>query len=208
MLLIAEDEMQREYSRLRRQRRGVGRRGDDEIDIAGAELLQHHRLLAELRAGELIDAQLAAAQFLQLGVKDIARDAVGGRLGLVIAEGEFALRIRAARHNKRRGSQGQCGNRDPSAVHPVPPCFPAHFELRRIVAYANMFAQRNIGNARGEVRFAPTAHRELTTPWLLWSQSLTRPRLSSTSTSSRRTSSGRRTRSRAMASTIVRTSRR
>ena len=59
MRLVAEDEVQREHARLRRQRRGVRGRRDDEVDVAGAHLLQHLRFLAELRAGELVDLHRA-----------------------------------------------------------------------------------------------------------------------------------------------------
>src|SRR5204863_8710419 len=94
VILVAEDEVQGEYARLRRQRRGVRRRGDDEVDIARAHLLQHDRLLAELRAGELVYAELAAAQLLELGIEDVGGDAVGRRSRLIVGECELALRTR------------------------------------------------------------------------------------------------------------------
>src|SRR5207248_7259641 len=99
VLLIAEDEMQREHAGLRRQRRGVRRRRDDEIDVTGAQLLQHLWLLAKLRAGKLIDAHLAAAQLLELGIEDVRRDAVSRRGRLVVRETELP-RIRGV--NDRR----------------------------------------------------------------------------------------------------------
>ena len=101
MRLVAEDEVQREHAGLRRQRRRVGRRRDDEVDVAGAHLLQHLRLLAELRAGELVDAHLAAAQLLQLGVEDVGGDAVGGGRRLVVGEAELA-RLRAGERRRQR----------------------------------------------------------------------------------------------------------
>ena len=52
------------------------------------------RLLAELRAGELVDAHLAAAQLLELGIEDVGGDAVGRRSRLVVGECELALRTR------------------------------------------------------------------------------------------------------------------
>ena len=74
--LVAEYVVQRKHAGLRRDRRRIGGRRDDEVDIAGAQLFQHLRFLPELSAGELVDAEFAAAQFLELGVKDVAGDAV------------------------------------------------------------------------------------------------------------------------------------
>ena len=92
MRLVAEDEVEREHAGLRRERRGVRGRGDDEIDVAGTHLLQHHRLLAELRERKLIDRELAAGELLELRVEHVRRVAVAGRFRLVVAEGELALR--------------------------------------------------------------------------------------------------------------------
>jgi hypothetical protein len=77
VILVAEQEVQREDAGLRRHRGSIGGGGDDEVDIPGAKFLEHHRLLAELRARELIDAQLAAAQLLELGIENIGGDAIG-----------------------------------------------------------------------------------------------------------------------------------
>jgi hypothetical protein len=93
--LVAEQEMEREDAGLRRHRRRIGGRRDDEIDVAGAQLLQHLRLLAELAARELLDGELAARELLQLGVEDVGRDAVRGRRRLVVGEAELARRLGA-----------------------------------------------------------------------------------------------------------------
>ena len=114
--LVAEQEVEREHARLRRQRRRVGGRRDDEVDVAGAQLLQHLRLLAELRAGELVDAHLAARELLELGVEDVGGDAVGGRRRLVVREAELARRLRRsersgepARPNDQAAQEAQSG---------------------------------------------------------------------------------------------------
>ena len=90
--------------------------GDDEVDVAGADLLQHHRLLAELRAGELIDAHRAFAQFHELGIEHVGGDAVGGRMRLVVAEGVFLeFGVGAGGHGKRHDTGGKsraCENSD------------------------------------------------------------------------------------------------
>ncbi len=101
VVLVAEEVVQREHAGLRRDCRCVGGH------IAGAQLLQHHRLLAELRARELVDAELAATQLLQLGVENVRRYAVGRGFGLIIAESELALLCHSAvRQGDRR--QAQC----------------------------------------------------------------------------------------------------
>jgi len=92
MDLVAEDEVQREHPRLRRHRRGVGGRGDDEVDVTRAHLLQCLGLGAELRARKLVDAQLAAAQLLQLLVEDVGGEAVRRGCGLVVREAKLPLR--------------------------------------------------------------------------------------------------------------------
>src|SRR5262249_1606489 len=80
--------------------RRVRGRGDDEIDVAGADLLQHLRLLAELRARELIDDHGSPAELLQLRGEGVARESVGRAVRLVIAEGVMLL-----------GVSGGCGER-------------------------------------------------------------------------------------------------
>jgi hypothetical protein len=66
--------------------------GDNEVDVARTHLLQHDRLLAKLRTGELVDTELAATQLLELRIEDVAGDAIRRCTRLVIGEGEFALR--------------------------------------------------------------------------------------------------------------------
>src|SRR5207237_10832182 len=100
-LFGAEREVQRNAARLWRHRGRIRRRRDDEVDVTGSQLLQNHRLLAELRAGELIDRELAAAQLLELGVEQIRGDAVGRRARLVVAEAEGPLGGDFARRGER-----------------------------------------------------------------------------------------------------------
>ena len=108
MFFVAEDEVLREHAGLRRNRRGIGGRGDDEVDVAGADLFKHDRLLAELRARELVDAHRALAQFHELGVEHVGGDAVGRRMRLVVAEGVFLdLGIGAGGHGKSHDAGGQ-----------------------------------------------------------------------------------------------------
>ena len=136
MVLVAEDEVQREDAGLRRHRRGVGGRRDDEVDVARAHLLQHLRFLAELRAGELVDAETAAAQFLELGVEDVAGDAVGGAGRLVVGEAEGAvLGDRTGRPADRRRRQGS--RKCIPSVEQIHPQFPPFWaRLRAFVRVA------------------------------------------------------------------------
>ena len=91
---------------------------DDEIDVAGADLLQHLRLLAELRAGELVDHHRALAQLAELGGEDVAGDAVAGGVRLVIAEAEMPLARRKGWRGKQRHSQEQSrgASREPEGM--------------------------------------------------------------------------------------------
>ena len=110
MVFRAEKEMQRHHAGLRRYRRGVGGRCDGEIDIAGFQQLQHLRFLAELRAGILIDQELALAQLLHLVGKEVGGDAVAGRVRLVIGEAVVLfLRVGAERN-------GCCGGAEQDAA--------------------------------------------------------------------------------------------
>ena len=86
VIVGVEQEMQRHHAGLRRDRRGVGRRHDGEIDVARLHQLQDLRLLPELGARILIDQHLALAQILQLGREDIVGDAVSGIELLVVGE--------------------------------------------------------------------------------------------------------------------------
>ena len=95
MRLGAEQEMHRHHAGLRRQRRGIGGRGNTELDIAGFHQLQDLRLLPELRAWILVDQHAALAQFLQLVGEDIAEDAIAGGLGLIIGEAIMLHLLRA-----------------------------------------------------------------------------------------------------------------
>jgi hypothetical protein len=61
--------MDRKHPRFRLNRRRIRRRRDREVDIASAQFLQYLRLLAQLRARELIDDQRAVAQLLELLAK-------------------------------------------------------------------------------------------------------------------------------------------
>ena len=91
----AEEIVQGHHAGLRRHGRGIGRRGDAELDIAGLHELQHLRLLSELGARILIDQHRALAQLFQFVCKDVAEDAVSGRLGLVICEAIMLHLLRA-----------------------------------------------------------------------------------------------------------------
>src|SRR6266704_148601 len=97
MVLVAEDEVQREHAGLRRHTSCVRGCRDDEVDVTRAQLRQRRRLGAQLRAGELIDAQLAATQHLELSVEYVGSDAGGRRHRLVVGEAELALRRGIAR---------------------------------------------------------------------------------------------------------------
>jgi hypothetical protein len=105
--LVAEDEVQREHARLRRHAGGVRGGGDDEVDIARSQLLQRLRLSSQLRARELVDAELAAAQRLQLLVEDAGGDAIGGSHRLVIGEAQLTLSRGIAPEAQDQGARGQ-----------------------------------------------------------------------------------------------------
>src|SRR5207247_8602490 len=107
MVLVAEDEVQREHAGLRRYAGCVCGCRDDEVDVTRAQLLQRLRLGPQLRAGELIDAELAATQRLQLFVEYVGSDAVGRRHRLVVGEAELALRRGIARQPQRQEARGK-----------------------------------------------------------------------------------------------------
>jgi len=68
--------------------------------------LQHLRFLAELRAGILIDQELALAQLLHLIGEEVGGDAVAGRVRLVIGEAiVLFLRVGAKRNGCDGGSK-------------------------------------------------------------------------------------------------------
>ncbi len=91
VILVAEDEVDREHPRLGRDGCGVGGGRKDEIDVAGADLLEHLRLLPQLPAGKLVDDQRPVAQLLELVGEGVCRKAVGGGMRLIVAEGEVTL---------------------------------------------------------------------------------------------------------------------
>ena len=68
----------------------IGGRGDGEIDVTGPQFLQYLGLLAELSPRELVDDHRPIAQFLQLIGESVGRDAVGGRMWLIVGEAEMA----------------------------------------------------------------------------------------------------------------------
>jgi hypothetical protein len=105
MVLVAEDEVQREHAGLRRHGRRVGGRRNDEVDVARPQLLQELRLLAELAARELVSAELAAREFFELVVEDVGGHTVRGRRRLVVREAELP---RLTLH----GGRCQCGDAD------------------------------------------------------------------------------------------------
>ena len=122
VIVGAEDEMDREDTGLRLQGRRVGGRCDAEIDIAGAQLLQHLRLLAELGAGELVDQQRVVAEFGELGGEGVAGDAIGRGVRLVVGEAEMPYIISPCRIGDRRGGEKrQNTDNDAVAAHAFPP---------------------------------------------------------------------------------------
>src|SRR5712671_3574930 len=109
-LMLCSSERNRKCSAgLRRDRRGVRRRHDGEIDIAGSHQLQDLRLLSELRAGILVDQHGALAQFLELGGKYVVGDAVAGIELLIVGEAiMFCLpRARTCSEQNSRSCDGQ-----------------------------------------------------------------------------------------------------
>src|SRR5262249_16652361 len=111
---VTEDEVQREHAGLRRHAGGVRGGRDDEVDVAGTQLLQRLRLSAELRTRKLVDGELAAAELLELLVEDVGGDAVGGGGRLVGGEAELRLgrRIRGRSEDQRADGQHREGSVD------------------------------------------------------------------------------------------------
>jgi hypothetical protein len=107
--LGAEDVVDRQHAGFRRDGGRVRGGRDHEVDVAGADLLQHLRLLPQLRARELIDQHRALAEFRQLGVEQVRGDAVARRMRLVIGEAVVmdvrGLRDDAAEQADRRGQR-------------------------------------------------------------------------------------------------------
>ncbi len=106
VVLVAEQIMQRHDARLRRDRRGVGRGDDRELDVAGLHELENLRLLPELRARILIDDHGALAQFLELVGKEVARDRIAGVARLVIGEAIMLHLLR--RRGRDEKNSGRC----------------------------------------------------------------------------------------------------
>ena len=108
MIGVAEQEVQRHHAGLRRDRRGIGRRDDGEVDVAGLHQLQELRLLPELRARILVDQHRALAQFLELGGKHVVGDAVAGIELLIVGEAIMLDLLRAGaggEHDRRGGDR-------------------------------------------------------------------------------------------------------
>jgi hypothetical protein len=122
VVLGAEHEVDREHPGLRLQGRRVGGRGDRKIDIARAQLLQDLRLLAELRARELVDRHRAVAHFGQFVGEGVGGDAIGRRVRLVVGEAEAASLRRLGPDARQCGHQERQNAGDsPSSAHRFPP---------------------------------------------------------------------------------------
>ena len=104
MLIRPEQIMDRQHTGLRRNRRGVGGGTEDEIDVAGADFLQHLRLLPQLTAGELVDDHRTAAEFGQLRRKQIAADTVSRGVWLIVSK---AVMLNVGRTNGRCEQRGR-----------------------------------------------------------------------------------------------------
>ena len=126
MVLVAEDEVQGEHAGLRRHAGRVRGCRDDEVDVTRPQLLQRLRLGAQLRAGELIDAELAAAQRLQLFVEQVRGDAVSRRHRLVVGEAELALRRGIAQQRQRDDASGEAAR--PSCLIAYVIAFPSRHD--------------------------------------------------------------------------------
>ena len=122
LVFRAEEIVDRQHARLRRDRRRVGGRADHEVDVAGADLLQHLGLLPQLRAGKLVDRHRPVAQLHKLAVEEVRRDPVARRMGLVIGEAIVPRIVspgpcrRQGRPTRRQGL--------PQAAAIGPSCFP------------------------------------------------------------------------------------
>ena len=119
VVLGAEHEVDRKDPGFRLQGCRVRGRGDAEIDIARAQLLQDLRLLPELGAGKLVDEHRAVAQLGELTREGVAGDAVGGRMRLVVGEAEMARLVGKARTepNRNSGSTNRQSHHNPASAH-------------------------------------------------------------------------------------------
>ena len=111
--------MDRQYARLRRDRRRIRGRADHEVDVAGADLLQHLGLLPQLRAGKLVDRHRTVAHLHELGVEEVRRDAVARRMRLVIGEAEMARAVRPCETARKTNRDGKGCRAQPPSAHPA-----------------------------------------------------------------------------------------
>ncbi len=115
-----EQEVQRHHPGLRRERGGIGGRGDAEFDVAGLHQLQHLRLLPELRARILVDQHGALAELLEPVAEGVADNAVARAFRLIVGEAEAADLLRPGDPRRRKhhtgydGCRRQSGNGVPS----------------------------------------------------------------------------------------------
>src|ERR1700722_15561126 len=115
-----EETMDREHAGFRRPCRRIGGRADHEVDVAGADLLQHLWLLPQLRAGKLVDRHRPVAHLYELAIEEVRCDAIAGRMRLVIGETEMARRIRPRRHPRKNAHRHRDDRRaQPPSAHPA-----------------------------------------------------------------------------------------
>ncbi len=107
MIFRPEQKMQRHHAGLRRERSGVRRRTDAELDVARLQELQNLRLLPKLRSGILIDEHGALAQLLELFGKDVAGNAVTGVSRLVVGKAEVASFLGLSRRRPTGARQAE-----------------------------------------------------------------------------------------------------
>ena len=88
VLVRAKQKMQRKDACLRRESRGVGRRGNREIKVAGSQKLKDLRLLPQLSARILFDDEGIPAELGELGSENVRGDAVAGRARLIVGKPE------------------------------------------------------------------------------------------------------------------------
>src|SRR5262249_14610986 len=95
-------------------------RTDHEVDIAGADLLQHLGLLPQLRAGKLVDRHRPVAHLHEFAIEEVRGDAVAGRVRLVIGETKMPRLIRSRRRPGKDANRDCDGCRaQPPSAHPA-----------------------------------------------------------------------------------------